>query len=257
MGRERPGVGGAEPAQIHRVVGADLAVQRHRRAGRDQRGIHRHPGVGLQAQVLRPRVAGGADAIEVEVGVVRHRQRRGRVGAGLEVDAQPPPRMQAVAHPHLDRAGKSLVAVGRMQREDRLVGCLLLDAPEPVAPAVRPAVELVGRAGRVRHQRPDVAIAAQHRAGDAVGPAPDGGAGVAGQTLRILGVRAAGEHLARAGLALDRHPARQPGRAPRAQRDLQAIGATQGQEGRLHRRTPLPSAAWLIQIVGGSPSGER
>ena len=35
-----------------------------------------------------------------------------------------------------------------MQREDRLVGCLLLDAPEPVAPAVRPAVELVGRAGK-------------------------------------------------------------------------------------------------------------
>ena len=189
--------------------------------------------------------------------MVRHRQRRGRVGAGLEVDAQPPPRVQAVAHPHLDRAGKSLVAVGRMQREDRLVGRLLLDAPEPVAPAVRPAVELVGRAGRVRQQRPDVAVAAQHRAGDAVGPAPDGGAGVAGQALSILGVRAAGEHLARLRLAVDRHPAGQPGRAQRAQRDLQAVGAVQAQQERLHRSTPLPSAAWLIQIAGGSPSGER
>jgi hypothetical protein len=124
----------------------------------------------------------GAVAVEVEVGVAGQVDDRGRVGGRLEPDPHP---VRRHLEPDLgdQRPGEALVAVGTLQAEDRLVGAVLVDRPQPAVEAVRAAVEVVAAVvGRHLDRRTGLvgSVEREAAAGDPVGIAADGPADVVG-----------------------------------------------------------------------------
>ena len=162
-----------EPTEVERRVGDGLEL-----AGRDLARVGRQvPGGGELHHVILDRAAGFA--LEVEVDVLGHVDRRGLVAGRAVFDAPDVLRGERIGDLRLDPAGEALVAVGRDVGEDDADVAALHEAlgvPDVAVPAARAAVEVAAdAAGRVIERgEPDAtAVELERAVRDAVAVAAD------------------------------------------------------------------------------------
>ena len=138
-------------------------------------------------------------ARQIEIGVVGQVQHRRRVGGRGVIDHQRVA-VEPVVHHHIQRAGKSLVAVRTVQRQPQRLA-VRLGLPHPVGEAARPAVQ--GVAAVVGRQSVLAPVEDEACAADAVGVA----AGYRAEMPAVaeIGLQPIEPERHVAGAALDRH----------------------------------------------------
>jgi hypothetical protein len=149
---------------------AGRAGHRHDRAGRDQVRPRRRAG---RCGQRNPIPVDRATPRQRVIAVLGQGDRRRSVGMRNHGIAQPRP-VERNRHGHVDGAGKTLIAIGRVDLQADRPGAVGLHRPDPAAQPVRPAMQamrpVIGGERADRCHRPP-----GKRAGGRVGPAFRGG----------------------------------------------------------------------------------